>query len=159
MANHTYCIELIEGDHDYLLSLSKNRTIQAQIVERAKILLQKEAGKSDKSVAEGLCIDVSTVRLCVHKYLEGGTDLALYDRQRKGRPAEISPAAVAWIINLASQRPADLGYSQELWTLAKLHKHIQDYAAEAGFPRLTTISKTRIQQILKEQEIKPFKIK
>ena len=48
-----------------------------------------------------------------------------------------------------------------LWvsTLAKLHKHIQDYAAEAGFPRLTTISKTRIQQILKEQEIKPFKIK
>ena len=159
MANHTYCIELIEGDHDYLLSLSKNRTIQAQIVERAKILLQKEAGKSDKSVAEGLCIDVSTVRLCVHKYLEGGTDLALYDRQRKGRPAEISPEAVAWIINLACQRPADLGYSQELWTLAKLHKHIQDYAAEAGFPRLTTISKTRIQQILKEQEIKPFKIK
>jgi len=128
-------------------------------VERAKILLQKEAGKSDKSVAEGLCIDVSTVRLCVHKYLEGGTDLALYDRQRKGRPAEISPEAVAWIINLACQRPADLGYSQELWTLAKLHKHIQDYAAEAGFPRLTTISKTRIQQILKEQEIKPFKIK
>ena len=159
MANHTYCIELIEGDHDYLLSLSKHRTIQAQIVERAKILLQKEAGKSDKSVAEGLCIDVSTVRLCVHKYLEGGTDLALYDRQRKGRPAEISPEAVAWIINLACQRPADLGYSQELWTLAKLHKHIQDYAAEAGFPRLTTISKTRIQQILKEQEIKPFKIK
>ena len=109
MANHTYCIELIEGDHDYLLSLSKNRTIQAQIVERAKILLQKEAGKPDKSVAEGLCIDVSTVRLCVQKYLEGGTDLALYDRQRKGRPAEISTDAVAWIINTACQRPADLG--------------------------------------------------
>lgn len=73
MANHTYCIELIEGDHDYLLSLSKNRTIQAQVVERAKILLQKEAGKPDKSVAEGLCIDVSAVRLCVQKYLEGRT--------------------------------------------------------------------------------------
>ena len=59
--------EFIEGDHDYLLSLSKNRTIQAQVVERAKILLQKEASKPDKSVAEGLCIDVSTVRLCVKK--------------------------------------------------------------------------------------------
>lgn len=109
MANHTYCIELMEGDHDYLLSLSKSRTIQAQIVEHAKILLQKEAGKPDKSVAEGLCINVNTVSACVQKYLEGGTQLALYDRQRKGRPAEISPEAVAWIINLTCQRPADLG--------------------------------------------------
>ncbi len=69
MSNNTYCIELIDGGHDYLLSLSKTRTIQAQISERAKILLQKEAGKSDKSVAEGLCIDVGTVRCCVQKYL------------------------------------------------------------------------------------------
>jgi len=43
--------------------------------------------------------------------------------------------------------------------LAKLHKHIQDYTAEAAFLRLATISKTWIQQILKEQEIKPFKMK
>lgn len=159
MANHTYCIELMEGDHDYLLSLSKNRTIQAQIVERAKILLQKEAGKSDKCVAEGLCIDVNTVRRCVQKYLEGGTDLALYDRQRKGRPTEISADAVAWIINLACRRPADLGCAQELWTLASLHKHIREHACDAGFHRLETISKARVQQILKEQDIKPFKIK
>ena len=65
MANHTYYVELMEGDHDYLMSLSKNRTIQAQIVERAKILLQKEAGKTDKSVAEGLCIDPESVKLVV----------------------------------------------------------------------------------------------
>lgn len=85
-------------------------------MERAKILLQKEAGKSDKSVAEGHCIAVNTVRLCVQKYLEGGTELALHDRKRKGRPAEISPEAAAWMIHLACQRPADLEYSQELWT-------------------------------------------
>lgn len=159
MANHTYCIELNEGDHDYLLSLSKNRTIQSQVCLRAKILLQKEAGKSDKCVADGLSIDVNTVRLCVDKYLEGGTKLALFDKQRKGRPSEITADAIAWIIDVACQRPFDLGYSQELWTMKSLHKHIQEHAAEAGFPRLETVSKTRIQQILKEQEIKPFKIK
>ncbi|MDE7321777.1 MAG: helix-turn-helix domain-containing protein [Lachnospiraceae bacterium] len=81
--------------------------------------------KPDKSVAGGFFIDVSTVRLCVRKHLEGGTAPALYDRQRKGRAAEISPEAVACIINIACQRPADLEYSQELWTLARLHKHIQ----------------------------------
>lgn len=43
--------------------------------------------------------------------------------------------------------------------MTKLHKHIQGHAAEAGFPRLVTVSKTRIQQILKKQEFKPFKIK
>lgn len=121
--------------------------------------MQKEAGKSDKSVAEGLCIDVSTVRLCVNKYLEGGAKLALFDRQRKGRPPEITSGAVAWIINIACQRPYDLGYSQELWTMEMLHRHIQGNAEKAGFPRLATISKTRIQQLLKKQEIKPFKIK
>jgi transposase len=51
------------------------------------------------------------------------------------------------------------GYTQELWTIASLHKHIKDHACEAGFPRLETVSKTRVQQILKRQEIKPFKIK
>ena len=108
-----YGMDVVERDDDYPPPLSKNRTIQAQALERAEILLPKEAGKPDKSVAEGLCIDVSTVRLCVKKYLEGGTELALYDRQRKGRPAEISTEAVAWVINLTCQRPADLGYSQK----------------------------------------------
>lgn len=83
----------------------------------------------------------------------------MYDRQRKGRPTEISADAVAWIINLACQRPADLGCAQELWTLASLHKHIREHACDAGFHRLETISKARVQQILKEQDIKPFKIK
>lgn len=66
-----YGIDVVERDDDYPPPLSKNRTIQAQALERAEILLPKEAGKPDKSVAEGLCIDVSTVRLCVKKYLEG----------------------------------------------------------------------------------------
>ena len=56
MAKHTYCIDLMEGAPDYLLSLSKNRTIhvQTQIVERAKTLPHKEACKPDKFVAEGV---------------------------------------------------------------------------------------------------------
>ncbi len=36
----------------------------------------------------------------------GGTDLALYDRQRRGHPAEISADAVAWVIGLACQPAA-----------------------------------------------------
>ena len=37
-----------------------------------------------------------------------------------GRRVEITDDAVAWIIDIACQWPADLGYAQELWTLKNL---------------------------------------
>ncbi len=150
---------LSNEDRETLSYLSKCRTIQAQIVDRARILLQKDAGATNEVIACGLGLNVNTVKLCLKKYREGGIELALYDRQRAGRPAEISPDAVAWIIDVACQRPYDLGYAQELWTLKSLHKHIQSHAVQAGFPRLETVTKARIQQLLQASEIKPFKIR
>ena len=152
-------ITLSDEEHEYLYSLSKSRTIQAQVVDRARILLQKEDGIENKVIANGLGINVNTVSLCLKKYHEGGVENALFDKERKGRPVEITSDAIAWLIDIACQRPADLGYSQELWTLKNLHQHIQKNAEIAGFPRLTTITKARVQQILKESDIKPFKIK
>ena len=152
-------ITLKDGDYDYLRSLIKQRTIQAQVVIRAHILLDRANGNSIRSIAEIYDISPSTVQLCVSKYLSGGTDSALFDDQRKGRPVEITDDAVAWIIDIACQRPADLGYSQELWTLKNLHQHIQNNAENAGYPRLKTITKSMVQLILKRSDIKLFKIK
>lgn len=159
MAKTPYCIEISEEDHKYLASLSKSRTTQAQVVDRARILLQKEKAVPDKQIADGLGIAVNTVRLCIQKYLENGVDAALSDVQRKGRPSEITSDAVAWITSIACQRPTELGFAQELWTLKSLHSYIQSHADDAGYPRLETITKARIQQILKASDIKPFKIK
>ena len=159
MSKKPYSIELNDDDRAYLLSLSKNRTTQAQVVDRARILLQKEKAIPDKQIAEGLGVAVNTVRLCIQKYLENGVDAALSDVQRKGRPVEITSDAIAWITSVACQRPTELGFAQELWTLKNLHNYIQSHATEAGFPRLETITKARVQQILKASDIKPFKIK
>lgn len=159
MANKTYHIELSEDDKTYLKQLTKCRTTQAQIVDRARILLQKELGISDTVIANSLGITVNTVRLCIKKYRNGGVEKALIDEHRKGRPVEIDDDAVAWMINIACQRPADLGYAQELWTLKNLHQHIQNHAEDAGFPRLMTVTKARVQQILQASDIKPFKIR
>ena len=152
-------LPLSDEDKKYLKSLSKTRTIQAQVVDRARILLYKADGVSFDDIAARLNISKRTVRLCISKFNTGGLDAALFDAKRSGRPAEVSDDAKAWIINLACQRPADLGYSQELWTLAKLHKHIQQNAQQAGFPRLTTITKAYVQKLLQDNQIKPFKIK
>ena len=62
MAKTPYCIEISEEDHKYLASLSKSRTTQAQVVDRARILLQKEKAVPDKQIADGLGIAVNTVR-------------------------------------------------------------------------------------------------
>ena len=155
----TYYIELSHEEQDYLTSLIKTRTIQAQVVDRARILLWKSEARSDKSIADSLGISVNTVRRCIDQYLSGGTNLALFDEERSGRPPEITDDAKAWIISIACQKPCELGYAAELWTLAALHKHIQIHAEQAGYPRLKTVTKPWLQKYLKKMDIKPFKIK
>lgn len=146
---HAKEITLTNDNLEYLQSLVRQRTIQAQVVDRAKILLYKSQGTSNNDIAKRLDVNINTVKLCLSKFKEGGVQRALFDDQRKGRPVEITDDAVAWIISLACQRPCALGYSQELWTLKNLHQHIQDHAKEAGYPRLATITRPMVQKILK----------
>ena len=159
MSAHTYYIELSNDDRDYLKSLAKTRTIQAQVVDRARILLWKSDSMPDKTIADNLGISINTVRRCIGRYISGGLNLALYDDERSGRPVEITDDARAWVISIACQKPCDLGYAAELWTLASLHKYIQEHAEEAGYPRLKTVTKPWLQKYLKKMDIKPFKIK
>ena len=159
MPAHTYYIELSHDEQDYLTSLIKTRTIQAQVVDRARILLWKSEARSDKSIADSLGISINTVRRCVNQYLSNGIDLALFDEERSGRPPEITDDAKAWIVSITCQKPCELGYAAELWILSALHKHIQTYAEQAGYPRLKTVTKPWLQKYLKKMDIKPFKIK
>ena len=154
-----YSITISDEERAYLKSLIKARTIQSQIVDRARILLWKSEAKTDQSIADSLDISVNTVRRCVDRYLNSGIDLALFDDERSGRPPEITDDAKAWIISVVCQKPCGLGYAAELWTLAALHKHIRAHAEEAGYPRLKTITKPWLQKYLKKMDIKPFKIK
>lgn len=156
---HAQSITLTNEEVLYLQSLTRQRTIQAQVVDRAKMLLYKAQGASNSDIAERLDVNINTVKLCLSKFREGGVQRALFDDKRKGRPVEITDDAIAWIISIACQRPADLGYAQELWTLKNLHQYIQNHAEEAGYSRLTTITKPMVQKILNQSEIKPFKIK
>lgn len=154
-----YSITIPDEERTYLLTLIKARTIQSQIVDRARMLLWKSEGKTDKSIADGLGVSVNTVRRCVDRYLNSDINLAIFDDERSGRPVEITDDAKSWIVSVACQKPCDLGYSAELWTLAALHKHIQTYAEEAGYPRLKTVTKPWLQKYLKKMDLKPFKIK
>lgn len=158
MGRKASTITLSSEDRTFLESQTKARTIQAQTVERARILLLKADGFSVNAIADKTDLNRKSVMLCINKYLNGGVENALYDAPGRGRNAEITDDEKAWIINIACQKPVDLGYSAEVWTRALLTKHINKYAEEAGHIRLATISQSKVRTILEEADIKPNKI-
>lgn len=152
-------ITLSDSERSYLETQTRARTIQAQTVNRARILLLRESGVSIKEIADKVGVNRCSVMLCINKYKNGGIENALFDAPGRGRNAEITDDEKAWIINIACQKPVDLGYSAEVWTRASLTKHINRFAEEAGHTRLSTISQSKVRTILEEADIKPNKIK
>lgn len=158
MGKKATTITLNPDDRLFLEEQTRARTIQAQTVARARILLLKADGISIDNIADKVGMNRKSVMLCLKKYLNGGIDNALYDAPGRGRNAEITDDEKAWIISVACQKPVDLGYSAEVWTRALLTKHINKYAEETGHIRLSTISQSKVRTILEEADIKPNKI-
>lgn len=65
---HAYKIDLTDEVRDYLQSITRQRTIQAQVVDRAKTLLYKAEGMSNGDIADHLDVNINTVKLCLRKY-------------------------------------------------------------------------------------------
>ena len=120
MGRKSTTIALSNEDRDYLELQTRARTIQAQTVNRARILLLKAEGTSIDDIADKVGMNRKSVMLCINKYLAGGIDNALFDAPGRGRNAEITDDEKAWIISIACQRPVDLGYAAETWTRALL---------------------------------------
>jgi transposase len=153
-----YKIEITNKDRDYLESLVRSRTIQAQIAQRARIILLKTEGIANEVIADKVGINRNSVILCLNKYKANGVENALYDAPGRGRNPVITDEEKAWIINIACQRPYDLGCPEESWTFTKLFLYINKNAEKAGYIRLSTISRSSIKNILDDAEIKPHKI-
>ena len=151
-------LALSADEHNELETIVRTRTLQAQVVTRARILLLKEAGESVDNIAEKVDLNRNSVLLCLKKFKAGGVENAIYDAPGRGRNAEITDEEKAWIINIACQKPVELGYSSETWTYSRLTEHINRTAEGAGYIRLSTITKTSIKNILDAADINPFRI-
>ena len=159
MGRKSSVITLTPEEREYLETQTRARTIQAQTVNRARILLLKADGCSINEIADKVGLNRKSVMLCISKYSEGGVENALFDAPGRGRNAEITDDEKAWIINIACQKPVDFGYAAETWTYARLTSHINKNAEAAGYARLSTIHKSTVHTILDAAEIKPFRIK
>ena len=159
MGRKAKVLQLSSEDRDYLEQQTRARTIQAQTVNRARILLLKADGLSVADIADKVGLNRKSVMLCIEKYAAGGVENALFDAPGRGRNPEISDEEKAWIINIACQKPTAFGYSAETWTYARLTSHINTTAEAAGYTRLSTIHKSTVRNILDDAEIKPYRIR
>ena len=158
MGKRASSIELSNEEREYLKLQTRARTIQAQTVTRARILLLRADSVSIDAIADKVGLNRCSVMLCLKKFKDGGIENALFDAPGRGRNAEITDEEKAWIINIACQKPIDFGYAAETWTYAKLTSHINKTAEAAGYTRLSTIHKSTVNTILDEADIKPHKI-
>lgn len=158
MGKRASSIELSNEEREYLELQTRARTIQAQTVTRARILLLRADSVAIDAIADKVGLNRCSVMLCLKKFKEGGIENALFDAPGRGRNAEITDEEKAWIINIACQKPIDFGYAAETWTYAKLTSHINKTAEAAGYIRLSTIHKSTVNTILDEADIKPHKI-
>ena len=159
MARRSQRLNLTQEERERLEAICRTRTIQAQIMTRARIMLLKADGESVDAIAEKVGLNRNSVLLCLKKFKAGGVENAIYDAPGRGRNPEITDDEKTWIIDIACRKPTEFGYAAETWSYTKLTDYIHQTAEAAKHLRLATISKTSIVNILNEAEIKPFRIK
>ena len=152
-------ILLSNSDRKRLESLARSRTEQAQTVQRARILILRADGITIDEIADKVGINRKSVMLCINKYIEDGVENALVDAPGRGRNPEITDDERAWVVNIACQSPYGLGIPAETWTYTRLTEYINKNAEAAGYIRLSTITRSGIQQILNKAEMQPHKIR
>lgn len=152
-------LQLSTHEIELLQKLTRIHTIEARILQHAKILLLKADGLSSTNIAAKLDLNIKSVFLCLNKYRAGGLENALYALPRTGRKSDISDADRTFVINAACKRPKDVGYAAEVWTYSLLTAYIRALANEQHITRLTNISRSAVAGILQKSNIKPFKIK
>ncbi len=151
-------LQLSSKELEALNKISHSRTEGLSRVERAKMLLAYYDGKSVSSIAKVFDTNRPKVERTIDRALQVGAISSLGDLPRRGKPPTIPREAKVWVQSIACQKPKELGYASELWTMASLAKHIRAHCKEAGYLSLSKLSKGTVSKILSKSEIRPHKI-
>jgi transposase len=151
-------LHLSREDSGYLDRLRQSRTEPAARVQRAQILQRYAEGQTVSAIAAALHTNRPRVERCVSKALELGVGAALSDLPGRGRRRSITDEDKTWVVDVACQKPKDLGYAQELWTTRLLAKHIRKHCLADGHPQLQKLGRGTVSKILSAHPVKPHKI-
>ena len=143
-------IILSTNDLKEIKELTKKGWANMRVVKRALVLKYRHLGLGTDEIVELLDVDPSLIPITLNNFLEFGLKRTIEDAPRTGRPISFDDRDKANIVALVCSGPP-AGYAR--WTL--------DLTQEECLKRdiVDSISKSKIQAILQEHEIKPWREK
>ena len=117
MPRKIYIVDLSEEERTYLLDFIKSGTHSARKLNRARILLLADEGKSDPEIAEALHIGTATAQRTRQRFVEGNLEGALNERPRPGAQKKLDEKGEAVLETLAHSKPPA---GRKRWTLQLL---------------------------------------
>jgi len=134
---------LSESDRIELQNWTRRSSEEARRVERARIVLSLDAGKSAHETAECLGVHRTVVYRWRDRYLEGGLKALSCDKPRSGRPKTIPSERVKAVVTLACQTKPEKGTHWSTYSMAEV----------AG------LSQSTVQRIWSANGIKPHLVR
>ena len=150
---------LTDAEIQELNRLSKARKEPIRLIQRAKILLLYHSDRQIKDIVQEAEANYRTVCKCLDKALSMGVEAGLKDMAHRPFDPIITTDAKAWVTHLSCNKPKDYGYAAELWTRSSLAKHVREHCIDAGHPSLIRAAPATVQRILKENKLRPDKIR
>jgi len=121
MTRKTYVVDLTKDERTYLLDFIKRGTKSARKLNRARILLLADDGKTDAQIVEALHTSPATVQRIRKRFVEGNLERALNEDPRPGAQRKLDEKAESILEMLAHSKPPD---GRKRWTLQLLAERL-----------------------------------
>lgn len=121
MPRKKYVVDLSEEERASLLQRIKSGEHGARKLNRARILLLANEGKSDREIAEALHTGQSTVQRTRRRFVEGNLEGALNEWPRPSARLKLNKKGEAVLIALTESKPPA---GQKRWTLELLAERL-----------------------------------
>jgi len=112
-----FVVSLSEEERQQLKDMTRKGVISARVLTRAHVLLLTDQQLEDRDVAGRLSINRITVANLRRKYVEGGLQAALYEKERPKQAPKLNPKQTAILIaETCSAAPV----GRDKWTMQLL---------------------------------------
>ncbi len=143
-----YHVDLTDEERDALLKLIRSGKEAARKINRARILLLADEGKTDRQITEALHTSKPTVQRTRQRFVEGGLHNALNERPREGGRLrkKLDEKDEAFLEMLARSEPPQ---GQKRWTMQLLADRLVELKV------VGSISDETVRKVCKKRGLSP----
>ena len=144
MPKKIYIVDLTKEERTNLLELIKSGKQAGRKLNRARILLLADEGKTDHDIAEALHTGPATVQRTRQRFVAGNLAGALNERPRPGAQKTLNEKGEAVLESLARSQPPE---GRKRWTLQLLADRL------VQLKMVDSISYETVRQELKKNDL------